>query len=400
MPTRKTILWLLTASILYLIAWNIGGGWLYAIIAIVLAFPLGSLLLSRINTRGIAIEQQCQDRCARGDILRTRVTIANGSRLPRFLLKLSGELAGGESSLLLVNAPGGGSTEAVMTFGPVSRGIFSGGSFLLSSQAPAGLARSRRRLRTSCPVVVYPRWYPLPGDWGSERRSTGFAVTDTTPARVPCSDYLGVREYRPQDTPRSIHWRTTARSNSLAVTEYARQRTVSPVIIIDPWRQADIGPAGDSSLEVAATLAATLVQRETAHKRRFGIGTSLADAAQRGFDSDPEVAMLMLAGLRPDGDQPLDLDTTGPGWTDITPVVVTTSLSRYAGIGRGALFERHPGAILLMVDGRACNPTAAEARSLMDDSQLAGVARELDDAGCRFVLVDPSEDEGSWLTDL
>ncbi|MHB1381315.1 MAG: hypothetical protein ACYCXJ_03715, partial [Thermoleophilia bacterium] len=132
MPTRKTILWLLTASILYLIAWNIGGGWLYAIIAIVLAFPLGSLLLSRINTRGIAIEQQCQDRCARGDILRTRVTIANGSRLPRFLLKLSGELAGGESSLLLVNAPGGGSTEAVMTFGPVSRGIFSGGSFLLS----------------------------------------------------------------------------------------------------------------------------------------------------------------------------------------------------------------------------------------------------------------------------
>lgn len=400
MPTRKTILWLLAAILLYLIAWNIGGGWIYAIIAIVIAFPLGSILLSRVNTSRISISQQCLDRCTRGDTLRTRVTVSNASRLPRFLVRLSGELAGAESSLLLINAPGRSRHETMMTFGPVRRGIFSGASFLISSQAPAGLARSRRLLQASCPVVVYPRWYPLPGDWSSRRRSTGFVVTDLTPARVASSDYLGVREYRPEDSPRSIHWRTTARSNNLVVTEYARQATVSPVIIIDPWRQADIGPADNSSLEVAASLAASLVQREAVHERRFAIGSSLADAADRGFDSDPEGAMLMLAGLRPDGDQALDLDTTCPEWTDITPVVITTSLSRYAGIGSSALFERHPGAILLMVDGRSCQPSATETRSLMDDGQLARVGEELAGSGCLFVLVDPDVDEGSWLADL
>lgn len=400
MPTGKTIIWILTATVLYLIAWNVGGGWLYAIIALLVAFPLGSMLVSRYNTSGITISQECRDRYLHGETLRTTVTVSNTSRLPRFLLKISGKLAGGAASLLLVYAPGRSSHQVLLTFGPVRRGIYSGSEFQLASKAPAGLARSRRSLRTACPVVVYPRWYPLPGDWSAGRRSAGMVISGTSPARVPSSDYLGIRDYRPEDSPRSIHWKSTARSNRLTVTEYARQAAVTPVILIDTYQRAAIGPDGESSLETAVTLAATLVQREAVRKRRFGIGVSLADAAGRDLGSDPEAAMLMLAGLRADTDTPLDLDAPSSFWADVTPVVIVTSHSCYAGLGRSSLFERYPGAALLLIDGRACNPAGDQRPLLMNDDEIATLAADLEAAGCRFALIDPDTDEESWLAGL
>lgn len=400
MPTRKTIFWLLAAACLYLVAWNIGGGWLYSIIAILIAFPLASLLLSRFNTGGLSLAQDCRDRCVQGDDLRTEVVISNHGRLPRFFISLTGELAGGKSNLLLVHVPGRGSQRASMTFRSVRRGIFAGGEFSLASKAPAGLARSRRRQRTTCPVVVYPHWYPLPGDWRSGQRSAGYAAAGTATVRTPGNDYLGVRDYRPEDSPRSIHWKSTARCNRLVVTEYARQAAITPAIIVDRYRMGDIGPAGASSLEVAVTLAASLVQREAAHNRRFAIGTSPADAAAYPLSSEPEAAMLMLAGLQADGETPLDLDATASLPLDVTPVVIATSLADYADIGHSALWARYPGAVLLLVDGRSCEPTSRQARRLMGGAEIASLAVHLADSGCRSILVDPSESEDYWLASL
>ncbi|RJQ46420.1 MAG: DUF58 domain-containing protein [Gaiellales bacterium] len=392
MPTRKSIIWLLAAAALYFIAWNIGGGWLYTIIAILIAFPLGSLIISRFNTGSISLTQECPDRCSQGDELSTTITIRNRSRLPRFLLDITGSLGGSDASLLLAHAGGASSREIPLVFSNVRRGIYTGGGFTLSSRAPAGLARSRRGFMTDCPLVVYPRWRQLAGDWGSGDAGSGHAGAGAAPARAASGDYLGVREYRPGDSPRSIHWKTTARSNRLTVTEYARPVTMVPVFIVDPFRQGEIGEGDDSSFETAVSLAASLVQREALHRRDFGIGASWEEAAARGLDSDPEAAMLFLAGLRAESREPLGLDTAGTGWADATPVVIMTSHTAYATVDESDLVADYPQSMILMIDGRACGPDYRQRGLLLDDSRIDRLAGRLDATGCRFLLIDPDED--------
>lgn len=399
MPTKKTLTWLLAATALYLIAWNIGGGWLYAIIAILVAFPLGSVIMSRFNTRRVRVEMECPDRCTRGDELAARLRVANGSWLPRFLLNIRVGLAGSDASLLLVYTPARGSNDLMMDFNGLRRGVYSGSEVLLSSKAPIGLARGRRRLDVYCPLVVYPPWFPLAGDWGSGRRGSGYASASTTPARVPAHDYLGVREYRPEDSPRSIHWKTTARSNRLAVTEYARQTATTPLFLLDRFREADVGPAGESSFETAVSLAASLVQREAAHRRGFAIGGEWDEAVARGLDSDPEAAMLLLARLEADSGSPLVMETA-PFWPGVTPVIILTSHVAYSALDDSPLITNHPQSITLMLDGRACSPTREQERRLMDNVEISGLAERLEAAGCRFLLVDPREDLAACLESL
>ena len=68
------------------------------------------------------------------------------------------------------------------------------------------------------------------------------------PTRNTASDYLvfattGLRQ------PRSIHWRTSARTGSLEVIEYARQSAITPVFLVDTFSGADRGKDMASTFE-------------------------------------------------------------------------------------------------------------------------------------------------------
>jgi uncharacterized protein (DUF58 family) len=400
MPTKKTIFWILAAGVLYLIAWNIGGGWLYAIIAILIAFPLGSVILSRYNTSAITIEQLSPDRSSQGEDLRTTLVVENSSFLPRYLIRLTCDFAGGSSSMLLVRIEGKSRTSYHMTFSNVRRGIYSGSTLEIASKAPVGLARSRRPLHLSCPMVVYPQWQPLPADWNSGGRSSGYSASSSVPVRSSSSDYLGVREYRPEDSPRSIHWKTSARSDRLAVVEYARQATITPVFLVDPFREAIQGPPEASSFETAVSAAASLIQREAAYNRRFGSGTSLSDAAAKGLGHDPDTAMMQLASLNADADEPLFSKETLTGWPEITPVLIVTSHSCYAQLAQSDLVKDYPDTTVLMIDGRLYADPIKGHGTLLNDEQIARLSDELAAAGCSFRMLSSSKDTARCLEDL
>ena len=78
------------------------------------------------------------------------------------------------------------------------------------------------------------------------------SVGDRSPREAGQGDMpLGVRDYRPGDSLRRVHWPTLARRGRLAVIEHERQRTRRTTLVLDLNRETLRGLGRQANLEVA-----------------------------------------------------------------------------------------------------------------------------------------------------
>ncbi|MFA5809646.1 MAG: hypothetical protein WC935_04815, partial [Thermoleophilia bacterium] len=144
MPTRKTVFWFTSAAVLYLIAWNVGSGWLYVLVAMLTGFPLTSMLLTGLNTRGISVSQKSTETASQGETVSSRLTVNNSSFFPRFFLRVNCSFGGACNNALLPFLGGKGHGDLSLEFRDLRRGVYAGGRVSAESSAPIGLALSRR----------------------------------------------------------------------------------------------------------------------------------------------------------------------------------------------------------------------------------------------------------------
>jgi uncharacterized protein (DUF58 family) len=70
------------------------------------------------------------------------------------------------------------------------------------------------------------------------------------------AEFAGIREYQPGDRLRDINWPVTSRRGRLHVNQRAAERAVDLVVMVDAF--SEVGPAGDTTLELAVRGAAGL----------------------------------------------------------------------------------------------------------------------------------------------
>jgi uncharacterized protein (DUF58 family) len=162
---------------------------------------------------------------------------------------------------LLAHLPAGLTRQLAARWSFPSRGRHPVGPLAVDASYPFGVIHAVRELAPPGEVVVLPavgrvdreafrRWLVRSGSGdGHSRRQ----------ARRPLSghgDVRGLRPYRPGDSPREIHWRSSARRGQLLVREYDRSEPVALLLVIDPW--GGPGPESARRLEWALSLAVTL----------------------------------------------------------------------------------------------------------------------------------------------
>jgi uncharacterized protein (DUF58 family) len=105
---------------------------------------------------------------------------------------------------------------------------------------PFGLIQFRRPLDPGGEVVVLPALggVDLPELRRWLLRST--AATDASRrvlrrAAPADGDVRGIRPYRQGDSPRDVHWKTSARRDQLLVREYDRTPPMDLFVVVDPW---------------------------------------------------------------------------------------------------------------------------------------------------------------------
>ena len=120
-------------------------------------------------------------------------------------------------------------------------------------------------------LIVYPQILPME-DWGLPPKDP----LGDTKARVPIFDDAtrprGVREYRPDDAPKHIHWRATARTGELQVKMYDPTITYQWVLFVNVATFAQAWQGVNSALlERVISLAASIANYAAEHKYPVGM---------------------------------------------------------------------------------------------------------------------------------
>jgi uncharacterized protein (DUF58 family) len=72
------------------------------------------------------------------------------------------------------------------------------------------------------------------------------------------ADYHGLREFRDGDSPRWIHWPTSARRGALMVREFEARQNRDVLLLLDPWLSESPTPRDHELLELAVSFTATV----------------------------------------------------------------------------------------------------------------------------------------------
>jgi uncharacterized protein (DUF58 family) len=119
--------------------------------------------------------------------------------------------------------------------------------------------RLKRKVVDTAELVVYPKPVPIRKD-----QLTGGAgeagTTIVSGKAAPRGDFAGVRDYRIGDELKRVHWKTTARTQKLAVIECEDSVQQSVTIALDLSRGADFGKGTVTSLDTATGAAAYAIR--------------------------------------------------------------------------------------------------------------------------------------------
>jgi uncharacterized protein (DUF58 family) len=110
------------------------------------------------------------------------------------------------------------------------RGPLGARALVVESSDVAGLFRSRRSSPDSEVALVLPRFTSLAGKLQARELEASVAA----PRAGSGTELFGVREYRPGDSLRRIHWRSSARHGELVVREYEPPGVQTLGIFCDP----------------------------------------------------------------------------------------------------------------------------------------------------------------------
>lgn len=137
-----------------------------------------------------------------------------------------------------------------------SRGARKLGPVVVRTAYPFGLFERSIECETGDEWVVLPRigtihmdrlvrWMQSSGRPNERQRRARRAIAEPT-------DTAGLRDFRPGDSPRWIHWKTTARRNELVVREFDQAACRELTLVVETAGPAEI-------VEQALSLAATIV---------------------------------------------------------------------------------------------------------------------------------------------
>lgn len=158
------------------------------------------------------------------------------------------------------------------------RGLFRVGPALIESSGPFGLLRRFRLAGTARFLTVLPRPLAIGQAWPLGHRPVHEVPRRHSLFEDP-SRFLGIRQYRPGDSLRRIHWRATARARELQTKLYEPTVLEGMLLALEMSEAAHEGDA--ARLELMITTAASLADFILRGDQRVALLANGADAAER-----------------------------------------------------------------------------------------------------------------------
>ena len=166
-----------------------------------------------------------------------------GARGPAWV---RGEVGGTEVSLGTGLVPTTGWSR-VKQLTELKRGPVGASRWAIGTSDPLGFFRGQRPCPDAEVALVLPRFASLAG----RREPRELEASTASPRAGYGNEVFGVREYRPGDSLRRIHWRSSARRGELVVREYEPPGLQTLTILVDPMPPSV--PVADQIARLAAS---------------------------------------------------------------------------------------------------------------------------------------------------
>jgi uncharacterized protein (DUF58 family) len=199
--------------------------------------------------------------------------------------------------------PARGVAEVRVEMRPLRRGLLGLTGVTVARPDPFGLVRGLRRVTLPDTLLVLPRRYPVPPiRLGGTRKfqQGGVALASSV---GDSEEFAALRDYRPGDPRRRIHWRSWARVGRPVVREHQDEFFARHALVLDTFAGAGQGERFEAAVSVAASLACALDTGESLLDLVFVGPRAYSLTVGRGL-AHVDQLLEVLAGVRICRDEP------------------------------------------------------------------------------------------------
>lgn len=271
-----------------------------------------SYMIGRRKLEGLEVVRHSRSVMTAGEVGTVSLQLRNRTGLRRSFIGIRDLLPDGlespdGASLLVPDLPPDANEPLQYRLAARRRGVYTIGPVRLECHDFLGLYRFTRRVGPVAELLVYPRAVPMPNLWPPAAR--GVMPRHSRRRRLgPTGDFRGVRNYVPGDDLRRVDWKSSARQGRLTVIETENPQITEAVVILDLLRGTHVGHGDRSSLEYAATLAASLAAEAETRGCLVGLVAVGARDLSVPVSAGPRQRLQVLEALaraKDDGTQPL-----------------------------------------------------------------------------------------------
>lgn len=165
------------------------------------------------------------------------------------------------------------------------RGRHRFGPLRISTQAPLGLIQGQIVYRDTDEIIVLPQPGQLTGQWANLIAADRSGQRSTQRRFGPTEgDFYGLREWRAGDNRRLVHWRSSAKRQTLMVRQFERRRGQNYLVLLDLGRLPQMVATATRKARASAVSAGGMsVETDEAIERAIRFtATVLTDLCQRG----------------------------------------------------------------------------------------------------------------------
>lgn len=316
-PRQRLLILISLTVVAYAAAINRAQVLPWGLAAVLLATLIAGVAWPHWLIRRLSVVRSGPSRAEEGDVIHFDVVVTNHGRLPRFMVELHDRLpfraldakvAGLQALGVVSYVPGGSTRSFAMSLVCEKRGLYHLGPVSLASSFPLGLVEVRQRRQEGVQTLtVYPDLFaivelPLRGAPSQIHRG-GYLLPEGSGA----AEFSGLREYRHGDSPRHIHWPSTARSGALMVKEFEPLASACLCLALDQSAAANLGHGREATFEYAIRVAGSVARFACARSLRtrvLGEGARRLDIPVGSGEQQHRTILDALAVIEADGHLP------------------------------------------------------------------------------------------------
>lgn len=206
----------------------------------------------------------------------------------------------------LPSVPSNATQEMGIEFTPLRRGYLSLTGLTFARPDPFNLYKAFSHLPLQDSILILPKRYELPGFSlpGTRKFKQGGVALASSIGES--DEFVSLRDYRPGDPLRRIHWRSWAKTGKPIVKEYQDEYFVRHALVLDTFQRAAYGDVFEEAVSLAASFAYTIRTQDSLLDLMF-IGPETYCFTSGRSLAHTEQMLEILASVRVCSDKPFSV---------------------------------------------------------------------------------------------